>query len=80
MTFGDRVRSSDPEDLKGDEFLMERCRSELFLYMSETTSVVREVNSLAWWKIYQFKYPILALLARKWLGCVATSVPSEQAF
>ncbi|EGZ09480.1 hypothetical protein PHYSODRAFT_433141, partial [Phytophthora sojae] len=26
------------------------------------------------------KFPILAALARKWLGCIATSVPSERAF
>ncbi|OWZ14320.1 hypothetical protein PHMEG_00012221 [Phytophthora megakarya] len=26
------------------------------------------------------KYPILATLARKWLGCIATSMPSERAF
>ncbi|EGZ22392.1 hypothetical protein PHYSODRAFT_451067, partial [Phytophthora sojae] len=38
-------------------------------------------NPLKWWtKERRAKYPIIAALARKWLGRIATSVPSERAF
>ncbi|EGZ24271.1 hypothetical protein PHYSODRAFT_482887, partial [Phytophthora sojae] len=37
-------------------------------------------DPLVWWSVNGHNYPSLALLARKWLGCVATSVPSERAF
>lgn len=37
-------------------------------------------SSLAWWKLHYKEFPTIAPLARKWLGCIATSVPSERAF
>jgi hypothetical protein len=33
-----------------------------------------------WWKAHENRFPVLAPVARMWLGCVATSVPSERAF
>lgn len=39
-----------------------------------------EDEPLVWWKRRSISFPILAQLARKWLGCVATSVPSERVF
>ncbi|OWZ17530.1 hypothetical protein PHMEG_0008518, partial [Phytophthora megakarya] len=37
-------------------------------------------NALTWWKANQKGCSIIAALARRWLGCIATSVPSERAF
>ncbi|EGZ18209.1 hypothetical protein PHYSODRAFT_497967 [Phytophthora sojae] len=37
-------------------------------------------SALSWWKQNHSKFPTIAVLARKWLGCIATSVPSERAF
>ncbi|OWY91696.1 hypothetical protein PHMEG_00039622, partial [Phytophthora megakarya] len=33
-----------------------------------------------WWRFNRNKFPSLSKLARKWLGVVASSVPSERAF
>lgn len=37
-------------------------------------------NSLEWWKRKKYNFPILCILARTYLACPATSVPSEQLF
>ncbi|EGZ17775.1 hypothetical protein PHYSODRAFT_500421 [Phytophthora sojae] len=37
-------------------------------------------SALSWWKQNHSKFPTIAVLARKWLGCIATSVPLERAF
>ncbi|EGZ11164.1 hypothetical protein PHYSODRAFT_419461, partial [Phytophthora sojae] len=37
-------------------------------------------NPSKWWGFHKKKYPNLSKLARKWLGIVATSAPSERAF
>ncbi|DBA01629.1 TPA: hypothetical protein N0F65_011385, partial [Lagenidium giganteum] len=37
-------------------------------------------DCLEWWRTNGDRYPVVARLARKWLGCVATSVPSERDF
>lgn len=64
-----------------DEKLKEKCESELTLYFSDAHGTPVTTNPLEWWtKDRRNKYPILASLARKWLGCIATSVPSERAF
>ncbi|EGZ09375.1 hypothetical protein PHYSODRAFT_564085 [Phytophthora sojae] len=56
------------------------CASEFVAYLEEAKTVPRDQNPLTWWSVNGHKYPSLKLLARKWLGCVATSVPSERAF
>jgi hypothetical protein len=65
---------------ESDESLWNRCESEISLYRGATTSVPRCVGPLAWWEANRSRFPTLAVLARKWLGCIATSVPSERAF
>lgn len=39
-----------------------------------------EEDPLQWWKDNQNKYPLLSLMAKKYLGTPATSVPSERLF
>ena len=43
--------------------------------LSLSTSTVQQ-----WWQKNKTEYPILAVLARQWLGCVGSSVPSERVF
>ena len=50
---------------------------ELKRYLDESVSVSQP---LTWWKLHQFKFPRLAMLAKKYLASNATSVPSERAF
>ncbi|KAF1316579.1 Electron transfer flavoprotein beta subunit, partial [Globisporangium splendens] len=80
--FGTRATmvNGDQNSEKGEHILRTRCESEFHLYLEDTASVGIDQDPLSWWKSHTGKFPILAKLARKWLGCVATSVPSERAF
>lgn len=40
----------------------------------------RDTDPFEWWKQKQSRFPILARLARKYLGICPTSVPSERLF
>ena len=48
-------------------------------YKSEPVLELKEMP-LEWWKSHHQSYPHLANMARKYLGVVATSVPSERLF
>ncbi|OWZ10589.1 hypothetical protein PHMEG_00016536 [Phytophthora megakarya] len=37
-------------------------------------------SPFTWWKTHHVNFPIIATLARKWLGCVEASVPPERTF
>jgi hypothetical protein len=64
-----------------DEKIRERCKSQLLLvYMSSAHHTPVTTSALQWWRANQKGCSIIAALARKWLGCIATSVPSERAF
>jgi hypothetical protein len=56
------------------------CEDELKRYLHDATVVNRAQDAFLWWRVNREKYPNLSRLARKWLGTVATSVPSERAF
>ena len=40
----------------------------------------RDTDPFDWWKQKQARFPILAIVARKYLGICPTSVPSERLF
>ena len=52
---------------------------ELRQYREEVL-INRNTDPLRWWKTRELVYPRLAKLAKKQLGIVATSVPSEKSF
>ncbi|KAF1316110.1 hypothetical protein FI667_g15657, partial [Globisporangium splendens] len=56
------------------------CDLELKNYLKDIAPVKKTDDPYAWWKKNHSKYPFLSKLARKWMGAVATSVPSERAF
>ena len=38
------------------------------------------MNPLDYWRLHQFKYPVLSLIARRYLAIPATSAPIERTF
>jgi hypothetical protein len=60
--------------------LERNCEDEFSLYLTEARTVKKADDPFEWWRVNRHKYPNLSRLARKWLGVVATSVPSERAF
>jgi hypothetical protein len=69
-----------PGERATDAQLRMRCESEFVLYLKDAELVSHKQDPLDWWCVNVQKYPVLAELARQWLCCVATSVPSERAF
>lgn len=63
-----------------DAPLRDRCQYECDQYSKELGVQLMKTDPLMWWEENTSKYPILSALARKWMGCIATSVPSERAF
>ncbi|GMF29752.1 unnamed protein product [Phytophthora fragariaefolia] len=60
--------------------LGQNCADEFTLYLSAIKTVRSNDDPLLWWRVNRAKFPNLSRIARKWLGAVATSVPSERAF
>jgi len=56
------------------------CRIEIEAYLNDAKEVNAKADPCVWWRAHRYKFPDLARLARKWLGTVATSVPSERLF
>ncbi|GMF48232.1 unnamed protein product [Phytophthora fragariaefolia] len=83
----DDLLGSDSEDDSSPESdgptlqsLRLNCSNEFVVYLEAAKSVPRKLDPPVWWSVDGHNYQSLALLARKWLGCVATSVLSERAF
>ncbi|KAK1941533.1 putative AC transposase [Phytophthora citrophthora] len=73
--YGDEETEQQPSHLDHD------CDEELRLYLADVkSSVGRQTDPFEWWRTHKGTYPNLSRLARKWMGVVATSVPSKLAF
>jgi len=72
--FGQDVEHHSAADLE------RACSDEFTHYLNDGPSIKTADDPFEWWRINRHKYPHLSRLARKWLGVVATSVPSERAF
>ncbi|KAK6168330.1 hypothetical protein SNE40_020888 [Patella caerulea] len=55
------------------------CENEISSYKKEP-AIDANSNPLHWWKSLENKFPLLSLVAKKYLGIPATSVPSERVF
>jgi len=55
-------------------------KNELDQYLQEPVCDRKTTNPLDWWAGNCKRYPILAKLAKKYLGAPPTSVPSERVF
>ncbi|XP_060584456.1 E3 SUMO-protein ligase ZBED1-like [Ruditapes philippinarum] len=65
--------------VQGTKTKMDQAREQMDAYLQmETLSL--GANPLVWWKDNEWKLPLLASLARKYLCVPATSVPSERVF
>jgi hAT family C-terminal dimerisation region len=71
------VRSLRPHN--GDT-IADHCNKSVDEYIARALVAGKSVNPLDWWQHHKSDFPVIAALARKWLGCVATSVSSERAF
>ncbi|GMF30815.1 unnamed protein product [Phytophthora fragariaefolia] len=79
--FGKRVRRDAQVDADARVKRLEMCcNAEVYRYLDEVADTEFDVDPLEWWRLHGRPYPYLAPLARQWLACVATSVPSERAF
>ena len=60
------------------------CLSEFKLYLELAKLYIQDKSKkkcpLLWWRKQSITLKLLAPVARKWLGCIASSVPSERAF
>ena len=52
---------------------------ELYMFVKEPTASP-ETNPLEWWKVNQYRFPLLKNVAKRLLSIPATSVPSERIF
>lgn len=57
-----------------------RAENEVQSCLLTATNVTSNVNIFKWWNSSKTIYPNVSALARKWLSCPATSVPSERVF
>ncbi|RLN96681.1 hypothetical protein BBJ28_00026154 [Nothophytophthora sp. Chile5] len=78
--YGSRMSIRAEDSLDDDDKLLEECKWEFNKYMRESALVKATTEPLTWWRDNQRSFQHIAPLARKWLGCIATSVPSERAF
>lgn len=49
-------------------------------FINKILLIFFQTSPLQWWRLNRHKYPILAILARRYLAIPATSAPSERFF
>ncbi len=61
-----------------------QCINECKMYLDVAKLYVKDKSKgkcpYKWWKHHQSSFKLLAPVTRKWLGCLANSVPCERAF
>jgi hypothetical protein len=72
-------------DNNNEDPIEDRVQAEAVLYRQEAHLPLKDLsgrwnNPLQWWKVKQHQFPLLAALAKKYLGVPATSAPSERVF
>ncbi|KAE8877493.1 hypothetical protein PF005_g26675 [Phytophthora fragariae] len=77
---GGTERYEEEAPTVADDKLKDECDSQVQQYLGDAHGTRVTTDALQWWSTRRGKYPIVEALARKWLGCIATSVPSERAF
>ena len=74
------------DGVEGSAQLKLDCLQEYKMFVQTTKQLAKANTSkrlpcpLAWWKSNCHSFPKLSIVARKWLGCLASSVPSERLF
>jgi hypothetical protein len=77
----DIYNASNNDSNSDDEFYTktEKTEDEYISYITENT-ISSKINPLEYWKNNEYKYPILAILARRFLAIPATSASIESTF
>ena len=84
--FDSPVKEKVSEDSTEDEVVQHRllvqssAKREVENYLDPAIVVSPETSSLEWWRENKYRFPHVAVLARKWLCVTATSTPSERVF
>ncbi len=72
------------DEAEGVSILKLQCFNEFKIIRNVAKLYVRAKSKdkcpYYWWKYHQSSFKLLAPGARKWLGCLASSVPFERAF
>src|SRR5678816_2395036 len=69
-----------------EEFLQSSSNEETHALPKDVVQMIenyhqeKRLDTISWWKVKQNVYPRLSKLARKYLACPPTSVPSERVF
>jgi hypothetical protein len=80
---GKKKRKSimDDDDESDDEGSVPAVHvDELEQYLSYSTANLKKVDPLLWWKENEYRFPTVALMARNYLGCPASTGGLERMF
>lgn len=75
----DQNETYDDTVTDAQALLLGRIQSEVSLYKKEPP-IDTTANPLDWWKAKHIAYPLMAVVARKWLAVPASSAASERLF
>ena len=75
-----KVNEAEESTVQHQLQLQNSAKREVENYLDPTIIVSPETSSLDWWRENKYRFPHVAVLARKWLCVTATSTPSERVF